>query len=154
MKTIMIIGAMALACAAGAAKAEVILHGPKAAVEEVVAAERFYSDRFGDVGIAKGMREFIDQKDGLAFTGAGDPARGAAVYAAFGGDAPSTLKLSWTPAEIFVSKDGDMAASWGRFLIVGGPPKSKPVSGRYVTVWRKGADGQWKAIMDIGNPEG
>jgi hypothetical protein len=152
MKKRMIFGALALALIAGGVRAEVILHGPQTAAEEVVAAEKFYSDRFGEVGIAKGMREFIDQKDGLAFTGAGDPARGAAVYAAFGGDAPSALKLSWTPAEVFVAKSGDMAASWGRFLIVG-DPKLKPVHGRYVTVWRKAGDGKWTAIMDIGNPD-
>jgi ketosteroid isomerase-like protein len=27
------------------------------------------------------------------------------------------------------------------------------VTGRYVTVWRKNAAGQWKGLIDIGNPD-
>lgn len=132
----------------------VVRHGPASAVDAVIAAEAAYSVRFGAIGIAKGMREFIDPVDGLAFVGGGDPARGAlAAFEAFGGDAPSPLKLSWVPAEVFAAQSGDMAASWGRFTLVGSDPKAKPATGRYVTVWRKAADGGWKAIMDIGNPD-
>lgn len=136
------------------AQAAVIAHGPQATIDAIMTAERTYSARMGEVGIAKGMREMLDQKDGLAFTGAGDPSSGPAIYAAYGGDAPSSLKLSWIPVEVFASAGGDMAASWGRFTIVTADSKVKPVTGRYVTVWRRGADGKWRAIMNIGNPDG
>jgi ketosteroid isomerase-like protein len=164
MKTLMSGAVLALALTTAAAtplqaqtltQPPIIAHGPKAAVDAVVKAEHYYSDRVGAVGVAKGMSEFIDPADGLAFTGAGDPARGSkAVFAAYGGDAPSPLKLSWVPAEVFAADGGDMAASWGRFTLVSTDPKVKTLTGRYVTVWRKGADGQWKAVMDIGNPDG
>ena len=146
------VAAIIAAVAPGIAIAQIV-HGPKAATDAIVAAETAHSARFGVVGVAKGMREFIDPVDGLAFTGGGDPARGPAVYGAFGGDAPSTLKLSWVPAEVFASAGGDMAASWGRFTMIDTAGRMKPLTGRYVTVWRKAADGSWKAIMDIGNPD-
>jgi ketosteroid isomerase-like protein len=150
MKTVLAIVALAIA---GGAQAEpaVILHGSKEAADEIVAAEHFYSARMGKVGIARGMSEYIDAKDGLAFTDAGDPARGPAVFAAFGGNAVSRQKLSWTPVEVFASKGGDMGASWGRFVVTDADPAKKPVTGRYVAVWREDAGGRWKAIMDIGN---
>jgi ketosteroid isomerase-like protein len=60
--------------------------------------------------------------------------------------------LSWFPAECFASKSGDMGASWGRYMRTGADPAKKPLTGRYVTVRRKNADGKWRAIMDIGQP--
>ena len=129
-----------------------IVHGPKATVDAVLAAEKTYSDSFANTTIARGMRDFIAD-DGLVFSG-GDPARGpAAAFAAFGGDAPSSARLSWVPAEVFAAASGDMAASWGRFAIVDSAGKAPSFSGHYVTVWHKNASGTWKAIMDVGTPD-
>lgn len=151
MRTLIMAAAMVVAANAAAAP---IVHGPPAAAAAVLAAEKSYSDAFGRGTVAEGMRDFIDPTDGLAFAG-GDPARGsAAAFAAFGGDqAPKTLKLSWVPAEVFVATGGDMAASWGRFTMTDTTAKLPPFTGHYVTVWRKAADGAWKAIMDIGSPD-
>jgi len=140
---------MAAAVLAGPAAAQVIVHGPEAATSSIIAAENAYSDRFGKVGMAQGMREFLDV-DGLSF-GGGEPLHGPeATFKALGGDS-NKAKLSWTPSEVFASKGGDMGASWGRYVLDTGQPK--PATGRYVTVWRKTADGKWKAIMDIGTPD-
>lgn len=131
-----------------------IVHGPPAVVAAVLAAEQHYSDSFSRVTVAQGMRDFVDPVDGLAFAG-GDPVRGsAAAYAAFGGDAaPAALRLSWVPAEVFASTGGDMAASWGRFTMTDTTARQPPFTGHYVTVWRKTAAGEWKALMDIGEPD-
>ncbi len=145
--------ALALSAATTTLAAPVV-HGPPAATAAVLAAEQAYSDRFARVTVAEGMRDFVDPNDGLAFAG-GDPARGsAAAFAAFGGDAaPKTLHLTWVPAEVFAAASGDMAASWGRFTMTDAAGKLPPFTGHYVTVWRKAADGQWKALMDIGSPD-
>jgi ketosteroid isomerase-like protein len=142
------------ALATTAASAAPILHGPPAVTAAVLAAEKHYSDNFSRVTVAQGMRDFVDPVDGLAFAG-GDPVRGsAAAYAAFGGDqAPANLRLTWVPAEVFAASAGDMAASWGRFTMTDTSGRQPPFTGHYVTVWRKAADGQWKALMDIGEPD-
>ena len=144
---------LAAAVATGAIAAP-IEHGPHAVVAAVLAAEQANSANFSHVTIAQGMRDFVDPVDGLAFAG-GDPVRGsAAAYAAFGGDAaPANLRLSWVPAEVFASTGGDMAATWGRFTMTDMSGKQPPLTGHYVTVWRKSAAGAWKAIMDIGEPD-
>ncbi|MBV8972742.1 MAG: hypothetical protein JO290_10670, partial [Sphingomonadaceae bacterium] len=143
---------LALAAATSAPAATV--HGPSAVTDAVLAAEKANSDHFAHVTVAEGMRDFVDPQDGLAFAG-GDPARGsAAAYAAFGGaQAPKTLHLTWVPSEVFASSSGDMAASWGRFTMTDAAGKLPPFTGHYVTVWRKAADGKWKALMDIGSPD-
>ena len=146
--------ALLAALTASAAVAAPIVHGPPDAVAAVLAAEKHYSDNFSHVTVAQGMRDFVDPVDGLAFAG-GDPVRGsAAAYAAFGGDAaPANLRLTWVPAEVFAASSGDMAASWGRFTMTDTTAKQPPFTGHYVTVWRKAADGGWKALMDIGEPD-
>lgn len=126
----------------------VILHGPKRAAEAIVAAEQAYSARFAEVGIDQGMRELLDPNDDLSFTDSGDPVHSSAL----GRGNLSKGTLSWSPAEVFVSRSGDMGASWGRYTRTGADPAKKPVTGRYVTVWRKNADGEWRAVMDIGQP--
>lgn len=150
MKIVVI--AAAAAALATAARAEVIVHGPAGPAAEVIAAEQAYSAQFAKEGLAKGFRAFLDPKDGLAFTGEGDPKHVADTYKAMGGDAAGGPTLSWEPAEVFVSKGGDMAASWGRYTMTI-PNAPKAGHGRYVTVWRKSPQGQWLAIMDIGQPD-
>ncbi len=138
---------------AAPALAAPIVHGPPAATDAVVAAEKAFSDRFARTTVADGMRGFIAD-DGRA-CGGGERAPGpAAAFAACGGDAaPTTLHRTWVPAEVFAAASGDMAASWGRFTMTDGAGKMPPFTGHYVTVWTRTAGGGWKALMDIGSPD-
>ena len=128
----------------------VVVHGPMAVAQEIVAAELAFDARSEAAGPAQAMREYMDPADGLSFNG-GEPARGAAaIFAANGGAHPG--KLTWYPTEVFAAKGGDMGAAWGRFRFTPPRPAAKTVTGEYVTVWRKSAAG-WKGILDIGTPD-
>jgi uncharacterized protein (TIGR02246 family) len=62
--------------------------------------------------------------------------------------------LSFTPTSVEASKGDDLAYSRGTFTATMTDAKAKkPVTetGKYVTVYRKQADGSWKAILDINN---
>ena len=64
--------------------------------------------------------------------------------------------LTFTTANVEVSKGGDLACSYGTFTATLTDAKTrKPVkeTGKYVTVYRKTADGSWKAILDINNAD-
>jgi ketosteroid isomerase-like protein len=127
------------------------VHGPQAVAKSVIAAELAFEARAEAAGPPSAMREFMDPADGLSFAG-GEPARGAAaIYLAHGGDKPAG-KLSWVPTEVFADSAGEMAATWGHFRFVPPVAGAKTVTGRYVTVWRK-RDGQWRGIIDIGDPD-
>ena len=140
-----------LACALPAGAAT--LHGPKDAAESVLAAEHAFAARAKDAGIAAAFRDFMDPADGLSF-GSGPPKRGAAaIFEGLGGAKPNADKLSWEPEEIFAAKGGDMAVSWGTYVFTPAAANAKPSTGRFVTVWRKGADGAWKGLVDIGAPD-
>ena len=67
------------------------------------------------------------------------------------------LKISFAPDRIEVSASGDLATTQGSYTMTMTNPKTKkPVEdkGSYVTVYKKQADGNWKAIEDTTNSEG
>jgi ketosteroid isomerase-like protein len=63
------------------------------------------------------------------------------------------FKISWTPDSAVVAQSGDFGYTFGSNSTTMPDPKGKPVTeiGRYITVWRKGADGRWRCVMDYGN---
>ena len=59
--------------------------------------------------------------------------------------------LDWTPVHAEVSADGSLGWTWGRYeLYRGATPEAKSL-GKYLNVWRRGSDGQWRVAADIGN---
>lgn len=125
-----------------------------ATAEAVRQADIAFAKRSGEVGFARAFLEFTDEKEGLLYGMDGPPAVGAqAVFEALGGDAPASMTVEWAPTQAWGSKGGDMGVSVGSYRRI---PKdtARPVrTGRYVTVWRKDARGQWKALVDIGESD-
>jgi ketosteroid isomerase-like protein len=56
------------------------------------------------------------------------------------------FKLGWTLEGAEVAKDGRMGYTRGTYT---GNMGGKPAAGTYTTVWKKGADGKWRAAVDI-----
>jgi ketosteroid isomerase-like protein len=55
-----------------------------------------------------------------------------------------------------VAKSGDLGYSQGAYTMTFTDPKTKKVlteRGKYVTVFKKQADGSWKAVADIDNED-
>jgi ketosteroid isomerase-like protein len=70
--------------------------------------------------------------------------------------ADKNFALSFVPTAVEASKSGDLAYSYGTYTLTMTNPKTKkPVTGhgKYATVYRKQADGSWKAILDINNAD-
>jgi ketosteroid isomerase-like protein len=61
--------------------------------------------------------------------------------------------LVWKPVAAEVSSTADLGYTWGNFEQRSQAPNARPqtVFGKYITVWRKQADGSWKAVLDAGN---
>lgn len=146
MKAFVAAAALALALATPA-----LAHDPAAVAEEVRQADIAFAARAQVVTPAQAFREFMDETEGQLF--GAQPIVGAdAIYEAFGGDKPAILKLEWVPTQWWGSKGGDMGVTtgeWRRTYLDGRPIRT----GRYVTVWRKDAKGQWKGLVDFGEPD-
>lgn len=61
--------------------------------------------------------------------------------------------LRWTPDHAEVSRSGDLGYTYGTYVATVTGPDGTPVSsrGKYVTIWRRQAGGDWKAVLDMGN---
>ena len=94
--------------------------------------------------------------DGSVFAPNAPAATGtAAVAKLFAGYfAMKDLKLTWAPTAVIAASSGDLGFSSGTYDMTF-TDKGKPVhdKGKYVTVWKKQADGSWKAVRDIFNSD-
>ena len=145
---LMTVIALAAALLAGPALA----HDESAATAEAVrAADMAFARRAAEVGFARSFLEFMDEREGLLYGMDGPPTVGArAAFEALGGDSPAGMTVEWAPTQAWGSKGGDMGVTVGTYRRI---PKdtTRPVrTGRYVTVWRKNAAGEWKGLIDIG----
>jgi ketosteroid isomerase-like protein len=63
--------------------------------------------------------------------------------------------LKWQPVKVDVAASGDLAYTVGSWQLTGKNRKGEPISmtGKYMTVWKKQADGAWKVVADIGNAD-
>ncbi|MDQ2924616.1 MAG: nuclear transport factor 2 family protein [Acidobacteriota bacterium] len=65
---------------------------------------------------------------------------------------PKDYQLTWTPQGAQMGPSGDTGFTWGHYeshsLDKNG--KAVTVSGRYITFWKKVADGSWKVALDAG----
>jgi len=70
--------------------------------------------------------------------------------------ADKNASLTFATSSAEVSKAGDLAYTQGTYtLVLTNPKTKKPMTekGKYVTVYKKQADGTWKAVEDINNED-
>jgi ketosteroid isomerase-like protein len=108
----------------------------------VIAAERAFAARAGEIAWIPAFREFVAPDGQLAQPGG---------YA----DAPAQLasarddgnrSLFWWPAWAGISRSGDFGFTTGPVSF----DEARTPRGHYFTVWRRQADGSWKWIYDGG----
>ena len=64
--------------------------------------------------------------------------------------------LALQAVQVEVSRGGDLGYARGTYVLTATDPATKKAvteKGRFVTIFRKEADGSWKAVQDINNPE-
>jgi ketosteroid isomerase-like protein len=71
-----------------------------------------------------------------------------------GGFATPGFHVTWTPEAAVVSASGDLGYTRGtnEFTVPNGSGGTMKVPGRYITVWRRGADGVWRCAEDYTTP--
>jgi uncharacterized protein (TIGR02246 family) len=63
--------------------------------------------------------------------------------------------MSWQPTKAEASRGGDLAYTVGTYQFMLNNAKGKPVTdrGKYMTVWKKQSNGNWKAVADMANSD-
>jgi len=113
--------------------------------------------RFAKDVAARGGAGFADwfAEDAVALGNGAAPHIGKVAIAKSAAWSPKEYQLTWTPTDAMMGPSGDMGYTWGHFE---GRSKdangnSVSTSGRYITMWRREPDGNWKVVMDAGANE-
>lgn len=131
---------------------KVDVKGAEAALEAAKKADREFSafaNKEG-VGMGEAFGTFMDARDSLMIA-PGSMTKGAEAIRAEFATWPADLKMSWEPDGGFGAASGEIAVTTGRYTRT--RAGETVGEGRYVTVWRKDEAGDWKGVMDIGNPD-
>ena len=65
------------------------------------------------------------------------------------------MSLTWSPVAADVGSAGDLGFTIGTYeMKLDGPEGPISIDGKYMTVWKKQADGSWKVTADMFNPNG
>jgi ketosteroid isomerase-like protein len=93
--------------------------------------------------------------DAVALNNGAAPLIGKVAIAKSANWAAKDYQLTWTPTDALMGPSGDMGYTWGHFEGHSKDANGNPVttSGRYITMWRKEPDGNWKVILDAGSNE-
>jgi ketosteroid isomerase-like protein len=113
--------------------------------------------KFAQDVAAKGGAAFADwfAPDGVLLGNGQQPLIGLVAIEKSVNWAPGAYQLTWTPTDAVLSPAGDMGYTWGHFEGHSKDANGNPVvtTGRYMTIWRKQADGNWKVVLDAGANE-
>ena len=106
---------------------------------------------------ARGGAAFADwfAEDGVALNNGQAPLIGRVAIVKGANWDPKVYQLTWTPTDAQMGPSGDMGYTWGHFEGHSKDAAGNPVttSGRYMTIWRRQADGVWKVVLDAGANE-
>ena len=113
--------------------------------------------RFAKDVAARGGAAFADwfAEDGVALGNGAAPKIGKISIAKSANWSPNDYQLTWTPTDALMGPSGDMGYTWGHFEGRSKDSHGNPVltSGRYITMWRREPDGNWKVVLDGGANE-
>jgi len=113
--------------------------------------------RFAKDVLARGGAAFAAwfAEDGVALGNGVAPLVGRVAIAKSAKWDPKAYQLTWTPTEAVMGPSGDVGWTWGHFEGHSKDASGNPITttGRYITIWRKQADGSWKVALDAGANE-
>ena len=119
-------------------------------VEDLMKLDRDFSKRSTETGMKQAFLEFASdtavllQKNTMPVVGKTAIAKSYQVLVDTG------FTLTWEPLAGDISKSGDLGYTYGIYTMVNRANKSSH-KGKYVSIWKKQADGSWKWVLDVGN---
>jgi ketosteroid isomerase-like protein len=121
----------------------------------LIAADESFATATAEQGLEGWLGAYdstgIQMEPDVPFT-PGLPAIRAAMAPAF---ADSAWELTWQPTMAFASAAGDLGYTLGNWQSIRRDTagRAQVITGKYVTIWRRQADGSWKVVFDGGNPD-
>lgn len=116
--------------------------------DEVLNADIAFSDMSRQVGMKKAFLQYIDN-EGTLLRPDHLPLVGADAIDFISILSDTAYTLSWNPMHAQIAKSGDLGYTYGTYQLI---LKDSIIKGTYVNIWKKEKDGEWKFVLNSGNP--
>ena len=92
-------------------------------------------------------------EDAVTLSNGKAPVIGHAAIAEQATWSPKNYQLTWTPTRGLLA--GEMGYTWGHYegSAINADGQRSTTTGRYMTIWKKQANGEWKVVLDASNDE-
>ena len=112
--------------------------------------DRKFSERSTEVGMKKAFLDFADDTAVLLQRNSMPVVGKHAIMKSFGGFSDTGVVLTWEPLAGDIARSGDLGYTYGLYTLLV-KTDSSISRGKYVSIWKKQADGTWKFVLDGGN---
>ena len=116
--------------------------------EELMEIEKKFSDLCMRSGMKVAFLEFMDS-NAVLLRADHPPLIGKAAASFVESAQVGPGVLSWVPTAGDLSASGDIGYTYGVYTV---HEKSGDQFGTYTTIWKKNGKGDWKFVLDTGNP--
>ena len=114
---------------------------------QMIKTDEAFSNMSRRYGMKKAFIEFMDN-EGILLRPGHMPIIGADAIDFLSQANDTSYTLTWKPSAAEVSSSGDLGFTYGIYFL---DMRDTTLSGTYVSIWKKQADGKWKFILDTGN---
>lgn len=120
-------------------------------VEEMIAADKAFAKMADQESVPAAFGEYAASDVRMFPEGEHSYAGREAMMRRFA-DWPADATMDWEPKGGMAASSGDFGFTWGTFVFTAQGEDGETVEhGKYVSIWRKEPDGQWKFVVDISN---
>jgi ketosteroid isomerase-like protein len=113
--------------------------------------------RFAKDVAERGGAGFADwfADDGVLLGNGEAPVVGKVAIAKSANWLPRSYQLTWKPTDAAMGPSGDVGYTWSHYEGHSKDANGNPVTtnGRFITIWRKQSDGNWKVVLEAGSNE-
>ena len=140
-----------LVFAAMAASAHAASPAPTDTRESLLAADKAWAAAYSAKDLSKSTAA-VDSQCSLLWPNAPAIVGKTAVTKAIQDDF-SQGNLSWRASSAVVARSGELGYTSGDYLLKSASGGAVVDNGKYLTVWKKEADGRWKVLLDMFNTD-
>jgi len=118
-------------------------------IQEIRDAEAGFCQQAKDQGIQEAFLAFA--ADEAVLNRGGQLIKGkTAIAGFFEAQGTPNYQLTWSPDFVDVAESGDLAYSYGKYLLTATDKDGKEIQseGIFHTVWKRQSDGNWKYVYD------
>lgn len=120
-------------------------------VEEMIAADKAFAKMADQESVPAAFGEYA-AADVRMFPEGEHSYQGRDAMVRRFADWPADATMEWEPLGGMAASSGDFGFTWGTYVFISQGEDGPVVEhGKYVSIWRKEPDGEWKFVVDIGN---